>query len=326
MRKLLLGYSVLVLVAFGVILDGPAAGETNKMRVPRKPAWVSDEFFFVSRAGKIQDSIVLFRVTDSAPIQVAEYPVAKDVVCVSAPPGQTAFAVVAAPYSARIGILDTRSRRISWLSARGSYPAIDPHGKCVAFLWGSAKGYDLFVWDRTRQRRREITHGFFVRYFRWSPAGDEIAFVSSGRRGDYSAHRFVGVSSADGRHSHYFPPDNRWKGVLGWSNDGEHLFFIAYDGGNANLVSKDKETGEETTLMAGVQRSVPNEAGIRSIWRGSFLIFPASPSRVGRLDAKRHDIAYVDFGQDITDWAPSPSGSLCAAITERGQVVVRAWK
>jgi WD40 repeat protein len=317
----------------------PAA---SGVTITRKPVWTSEDTFVVSRGGQDHDSIVLYRVADSAMVRVSECPVPRGVVCVSSLPDHPGALVVSAEHSARIGILDTRSRKISWLPGRGMYPVVDAHGEHIAAIWPTEKGVDLFIWDVARRRRVRITRGLHVRsHFQWSPEGDEIAFVAS--RFVWPGpwlRRLVGISSADGRHSDLFGRENHQAQVyeLTWS-DKTHLLLISISNDlKTNLIKMDRLSGKEKVVMADLAHLVRvgsvsdisfRRGLVQGTWRGAYVVFPVGvPSaRIARLDTTTREVSYVDFGEEVTGcWAPSPSGSCCAAVTGAGKVLVRAWR
>jgi dipeptidyl aminopeptidase/acylaminoacyl peptidase len=115
----------------------------------------------------------------------------------------------------RIGIDGTRLQEIS----KGSGPAISPDGKQVLYRTGG-QVWTASLTDSLNPQKLFTARGFPAQ-IRWSPDGQNIAFVSN--RGDHS---FIGLYSFATKSIVYPDPTVDFESQPVWSPDGKNLAYM----------------------------------------------------------------------------------------------------
>ncbi|NWF69593.1 MAG: PD40 domain-containing protein [Chloroflexi bacterium] len=140
-----------------------------------------------------------------------------------APDGQQLAFVIAGGESSQIYVLrGGELRRLSQESWRDFAPAWSPDGRQIAFLSARGGWPQLFVMDADGSNARRLSGRHFIDYFRWSPAGDYIAYMV---RTDVDT-EIYSVRLADGvitNVSHSTARD----GLFNWAPDGARLAFAS---------------------------------------------------------------------------------------------------
>ena len=184
------------------------------------------------------------------------------------------------------------------------YPALSPDGRLVATTASEGSNRDVWVHDIARGVRTRLTSAP-ERDFRpvWSPAGDELAFISS-RAGNGD----ILLRQADGSgEEKVLAATPRYEMLSDWSSDGKYLLYHL----------NDPETGNDLWYLER------KEDG--SGWEPHPFLQTPSTAVVPRLSPDGRYVAYVsdESGQNEVYVQPFPDGGRRVTVSSNGGTKVR---
>jgi dipeptidyl aminopeptidase/acylaminoacyl peptidase len=148
--------------------------------------------------------------------------------------------------------------------ATGSAPAVSPSGQVVFISRGQVWSTDVAA---TQKPAQLFTIRGQARNLRWSPDGQQLAFVSA--RGD---HNFIGVFDLGGTAIRYLDPSVDQDGNPAWSPDGTRIVFTRVPSTRENFSFAPRREGEPWSIrVVDVARGVGREVWKADRGPGSIL-------------------------------------------------------
>ncbi|NIN01298.1 MAG: hypothetical protein GTN69_05805 [Armatimonadetes bacterium] len=306
--------------------------QTRRERVfVGSPVWVSEDEFVVSLTEDSKNHLYVLYVGKDGVVVRTKSLVPKNVLPIAPLPKERRVTVMQRGHPAKMGLFDLKTLHLSWLPISGANPKPESQGKLIAFVNTDTDkdGLNIYVWDSQRRKERKVTQDLSVREFLWAPRRSEIAFISVGIGVDEMSGVFaVGVASSDGSPQRVLVADLLPKTGLGWSHDGQRIFFCVWNSERKEFEVRSVrvDTGQQTVVATSVPVGY-KYARVRRTWRDPYLIFQSGPTRVTRLNIEQEKSESINFAEEFKRWEPSPSGLLCAVITSLGpELLVGNWE